>query len=156
MLARTDEAVAADRRTRALGGRPRQRALPRTRRRVRAVARLAELDHAVAARRVARAVGEAGPGTVRVVGAVAFSAVRFFTPSPQIAAVTVLGNAIAPGPGKPAVWLIAVPLVAGMQKAETRVFVVVPTVPCFTIGSMKHRWFFETQGPFPAGQSLLV
>ena len=39
------------------------------------------------------------------------SAVRFLTPSPQRAAVTVVGSASAPGPGKPAVWLIAVPLV---------------------------------------------
>ncbi len=83
------------------------------------------------------------------------SAVRFFAPSPQSAAVTAFGNEIAPGPGRPAVWLIACPVVAGMQNADTNVSVSVPATPVRTIGSMKQRWFFETHGPLPAGQSLL-
>ena len=66
------------------------------------------------------------------------------------------GNEIAPGPGKPAVWLIADALVAGMQKVATETLVVVPGVPSFTTGSMKQRWLFTTHGPVAPGQLLLV
>lgn len=56
---------------------------------------------------------------------------------------TKAGKLIAPGPGRPAVLLIADALVAGMQKVDTDRFTVVLGVPTRTIGSMKQRWFFD-------------
>src|SRR6266481_4385831 len=72
--------------------------------------------------------------------------------SPQRSTVVDAGNVIAPGPGRPAVWLIAVPVVAGMQNADARRSDVVPGAPTRTMGSRKQRRFFATHVPWPAVQ----
>ncbi len=49
------------------------------------------------------------------------------------------GKVIDPGPGSPAVLLMAVAVVAGMQNVAAPTFIVVLGVPTRTIGSRKQR-----------------
>jgi len=120
------------------------------------IALLAEFDGVVAAGAIALAVGEAASRTVGVVGAIAFLGKAIHDVSPHRFSSTDAWKLIAPGPGNPAVVLIADALVAGIQKVETEVLRVVLGDPIRTIGSRKQRWFFPWQGPLPEGQLLSV
>ena len=67
----------------------------------------------------------------------------------------------APGPGRPATWLIDELLVGGMQKVAARTAVCVPGAPWRTIGSRKHSrrftvqvWFATQLAQLPDGGGL--